>query len=184
MNTHMIIYILQDMIIRFQTAYAGPIIFTTIFSNMNKNSIAYSSIIVSSIIILTSTIFNKYDKILYKYYMWYVFVDIISLICIIGLRLSNSITNDLYYILINAEVATTVMLMVMSINVKKSYFKQEMRKKLDNYSIVTGQIAVLLGAILSILTSPSLTFAFILMASLLIVDNILGMFFIKIPIKE
>jgi hypothetical protein len=59
-----------------------------------------------------------------------------------------------------------------------------MRKKLDNYSIVTGQIAVLLGAILSIITSPSLTFAFILMTVLLIIDNILGAFFIKLPLKE
>lgn len=184
MNTHMIIYLLQDMLLRFQTAYAGPIIFTTIFSNMNKNSIAYSSIIVSSIIIFTSSIFNKYDKVLYKYFMWYVFVDIISLITIIGLRLTNRVTNDLYYILINAEVATTVMLIVMSINIKKSYFKQEMRKKLDNYSIVTGQIAVLLGATLSILLPPSLTFAFILMAVFLIFDNILGAFFIKLPLKE
>lgn len=179
-DKHFLIYNIDLLIFQFKIALSTPVITHSVMRHISSDVLNWNIIINSVIIIAVTLLYNKFESICYKYYWTWIAVDSLIVNTIIYLFIFDIISHSQYWLFMGAEFAFIYTTILMNLNMKKSFFEQEKRKSFDNSNITWGNIGLVIGSIIGLITQPSLTVALILVGTAVITSNILTYFFIKI----
>jgi hypothetical protein len=150
-------------------------------------AISYKLIALNSIIICIGTIiighaWNKYKDFLYKYYLFFLILEIICyMAAIFGAIVFNSYFG--YYLadtLIFATISKNIIIGANTLKARK-YNEEEIRNKYDNNVQIYASIATLIGSGLCLLIELPIWLSFIAMFLGVSIDNIFyGIEYLKI----
>jgi len=176
-----VIIIYKDLMIQacfwsslfYSTSYPFIHLYIMRGDSVNAKMVSICQIIICISIILINNIWNKYSKVLYKYFRCFMAMESITyLILTIGVIISI-FSPAIYY------VADTILFALITKNIicggnklKSMVYKDDEREKYDNTIPIASAVATLIGSLFAFVLHIPIQFAFILSWIGLTVDNI------------